>query len=464
MSDLLLRDVELNAKHTVDVRVKGGQVVETGHLLTRRVGEPVVHGHGAALLPGLADHHIHLYALAASENSVDLTSANPVTVGERLRKAVAGDDGWIRAVGYDDVVHGTLDRDVLDRWVARVPVRVQHRSGALWIVNSAGVRLLGAESAAHSGIERDDTGRTTGRLWRSDGWLRNVLGTRPLSLRAVGRRLASYGVTHVADATPDSGGTVGLLIAAAIERGELPQHVAVMGTGIDHHTHARITLGPVKLLVTDHQMPGLDELTDSIRQAHNLGRPAAVHCVTRPALALTLAALEASGVREGDRVEHCAVTDVAAAEVLAERGVRVVTQPTLVTRRGDAYWQRTEPEDRQDLWRYASLLRAGVRVAPSSDAPYGDLDPWACLTAAAHRRTPSGRVLGPDERVPSRVALCGMLSRLDDPGGTPRRVRPGARADLVLLDRPLGDALRRPETACVRTTIIDGETVFEREE
>ncbi|WP_405650522.1 hypothetical protein [Streptomyces sp. NBC_00019] len=43
------------------------------------------------------------------------------------------------------------------------------------------------------------------------------------------------------------------------------------------------------------------------------------------------------------------------------RGITVVTQPTLVARRGDDYEDRVEPENRPDLWPYAGLLRAGTR-------------------------------------------------------------------------------------------------------
>jgi predicted amidohydrolase YtcJ len=54
----------------------------------------------------------------------------------------------------------------------------------------------------------------------------------------------------------------------------------------------------------------------------------------------------------------------------------------------------------------------------------------------------------------------GMLSPLHDPGGPPRRVAEGHPADLVLLDRPLGDALRSPDAGQVRATFIEGRVVY----
>ncbi|MFI1927916.1 amidohydrolase family protein [Streptomyces sp. NPDC020377] len=395
--------------------------------------------------------------MAAQQASLDVSALSRYGLASALAGAVDGEDGWVRAVGYDDVVHGDLDRTVLDGWNHVLPVRVQHRSGALWLVNSPALERLGALAAAHGGIERDATGRPTGRLWRADAWLREVLGGRPPSLRAVGARLAALGVTHVTDATPDQG--AGGLLAEAVRREELPQRVMTMAADAGLPPHPRLSVGPLKLVVADHALPDLDDLSGRIRRAHTGGRPVAVHCVTRTALALTLAALDRAGRLDGDRVEHCAVADRGAAAELAARRIRVVTQPTLVALRGDAYWERVDPADRPDLWRYAGLLRAGVRVAASSDAPYGDPDPWTGLRAASERLTASGRVLGADERVSVEVALRGMLSSLDDPGGPARRVAVGRPADLVLLDRPLREALRAPDADHVRVTFIEGRIV-----
>lgn len=456
--EVLLRDVELHPRRDqVDCRIRDGVVAEVGRRLRPRPDEFVVRGDGGALLPGLADHHLHLAAMAAQHASLDVSALTRYGVANSVARAVPGADGWVRAVGYDDAVHGDLDRTVLDGWNHVLPVRVQHRSGALWLANSPGLERLGAPAATHPGIERDATGRPTGRLWRADAWLREALGGRPPSLRAVGARLAAFGVTHVADATPAEG--AGGLLSEAVRRKELPQRVMTMATDTGLPPHPRLSVGPLKLVVADHALPDIDDLSGRMRRAHTDGRPVAVHCVTRTALALTLAALDRAGGLDGDRVEHCAVADRAAAEELAARRIRVVTQPTLVARRGDDYWERVDPADRPDLWRYAGLLRAGVRVAASSDAPYGDPDPWAGLRAASERLTPSGRVLGADERVPVEVALRGMLSPLDDPGGPARRVAVGRPADLVLLDRPLREALRAPDAGHVRVTFVEGRIV-----
>lgn len=459
---LLLRNVEIYGHGIGDCRIRDGLVTETSPQLRAREDETVVEGRAGALLPGLADHHLHLTAMAARTESLDVSALSADTLARELARATPRADGWIRAVGYDDVLHGDIDRHVLDRWNAAIPLRVQHRSGALWVLNSAGIDRLGPAITAHDGIERDSEGRPTGRLWRADALLREALGAKPPSLVAIGRQLAAFGITHVADATPDAASAEVVIAAAA--RGELPHRVMVMTRDTPPIQGHRVGVGPVKLVVADHAPPEFDELVDGIRQAHAESRPVAVHCVTQQALALTLAALDAADPVDGDRIEHCAVADESAVQAIAIRGLRVVTQPTLVTRRGDQYWDRSAPEDRPHLWRYASLLDAGVRVVAGSDAPYGDPDPWTCLRSASHRRTASGRILGPGERVPAPTVLRGLLSPLHDPGGLPRRIEAGEPADLVLLDCPLDDALRLPDSSRVRATLIGGEFVYTKEQ
>ena len=138
-------------------------------------GEPVLDARGGALLPGLCDHHIHLHALAARARSVQcgppaVTGRDALAIA--LATAAADRNGWVRGVGYVDTVAGPLDAAALDRLHPGSPVRLQHRSGAMWMLNGAAVAVLGLAAGDHPGIERDARGNPTGRLWRADDWLR----------------------------------------------------------------------------------------------------------------------------------------------------------------------------------------------------------------------------------------------------------------------------------------------------
>ena len=451
---LLIRDVEIDGRANQDCLVLDGNIAAVG----TDIGLPGVDelaGNRGALLPGLADHHLHLFAMAAAAGSFDLSAHDDVTVLSRFN--TAGD--WVRVIGWDEH-HGDLDRDRLDGLVGDRPIRVQHRSGALWVLNSAGLRAA-TENASDQppGAERDAAGRLTGRLWRADDWLRDVIGTLP-DLADVASALAKVGITAVTDATPDHDARSVDHLIRNVESGHLPQRVQLMCADGPDDLPPRITFGPRKLVVADHELPALTELTKQISVAHAEGRAVAVHCISREALALTIAALRDAGSRPGDRIEHCAIADPSALAELAALGVTVVTQPSFVVRRGDRYLSTHEPAAHDDLWRYASLVDAGVPVVASSDAPYGDPDPWVTIRAARDRRTASGALLGAAEQVPPARTLAGLLAPLDRPSGPPRKVEVGASADLVLLTVPLAAALADPHRGLVAATIAAGRIIY----
>jgi predicted amidohydrolase YtcJ len=466
MTGFLLRGAEVNGHGPVDVRIAGGVVAEIGRGLLPGEREEVIDARGGALLPGLCDHHLHLHAMAAAEASV-ACGPPAVTSSAELAAALAGappgEDGWVRGVGYTEDVAGPLDAEGLDRLHRHRPVRLQHRSGALWIVNTAGAQALGLAGAEHPGIERDGQGRPTGRLWRADGWLRARLPrSRPPDLTAIGARLARLGITHVTDATPDLDNAAIDAIGTAKAEGALPQHVDLLGVPLGW---APVTLpdspavGPFKIIIVDSALPDIDTLTDSIRTAHGAGRAVAVHCVTRDALVLLLAALDVAGARPGDRVEHAALVPAELISWVGSLGLTVVTQPGFLSQRGDDYVRDVPAAEHDDLYRARSLLDADVGCALSSDAPYGPLDPWTVIAAAIHRRSPSGHVIGPAERLTPAKALAGYLSPPDAPGTAPRTVAAGSPADLVLLRVPLAEAHAAPSADLVAATLIDGAIV-----
>ena len=462
---MLIRGAEVEGR-LVDVRVDEERVDELGEGLDPQ-GDEVVEARGGALIPGLVDHHIHLLAVAAALASVDCGPPevrDAPALRDALRRADADAHGWVRGVGYIESVAGELDAAALDRLDDRRPVRVQHRSGALWMLNSRAAELVGLQSADHPGVERDHTGRATGRVWRADDWLGERLprGDAP-DLDSVGRRLSGYGITTATDATPRLAAGARDALLAAVEDGTLAQDVVALGWPLDPAAPpsqgGRLRPGPWKIVLADSGLPDFDELCAEISAAHRLGRPVAVHCVTREALALLLAALDTCGVLPGDRLEHAALVPPDVIPGLRSRGLTVVTQPGFLAHRGDDYTRDVPGRDLPDLYRCASLQAAHVPVGLSSDAPYGPLDPWAVMSAAVTRRTPAGVVLGPAERMTPAAALSSYLSPSDDPGGRPRRVVRGAAADLVLLHAPLEQALLELEADLVRLTFVRGRLV-----
>jgi predicted amidohydrolase YtcJ len=437
---VVFRGVDL-AGRIADVRVDGDVVAAVGENVPMG-GAEVMECDGAALIPGLHDHHIHLLALAATFESVDCSVS-------LSGLATAPGQDWIRGVGYHESVAGPLDRHVLDAVVPHRPVRVQHRSGALWMLNSAGLERVRGSLDESTDVERACSGEPNGRLWRYDERLRTALPDAQPDVATTVRRLNNFGITGVTDATPDLDPDALRLLA---EGTRTLAEVLLLGAP-DGHAEA----GPRKLLLRDHDLPPYAELLDAVRTIHASGRAVAIHCVTSEALVLALAALREAGSIRGDRIEHAAIVPPGLARNIAALGLAVVTQPSFLRLRGDSYLADVPPADHDLLYPYASLIEHGVDVAPSSDAPYGDPDPWLTVRDAVLRATASGRVIGARERVAAATALNGFLSSPFAPSSRPRRVTAGAPGDLVLLDAPLDDVLESPSAQRVRGVLVGGK-------
>jgi predicted amidohydrolase YtcJ len=446
---LLLHDVEVVPGVRVDVRVEGGMVSAIRTDLTPRSGERVVDGRGGALLPGLHDHHIHLLALGAAATSVVTGPIEAVAPALRGADDALPEGAWLRAVGYDEPQGPTsggneLDRAALDAVVPDRPVRVQGRTGHLWVLNGAALRAIGLGD------------HPNGRFIDQDDWLRSRLPPASLpDLGPVAGELARAGVTGVTDATPAPDADA---LNAALQAGAVRQRVVSMacrvapGTGVD--------AGPIKLLPSDEAPPAVEDLGAEITAVHETGRPVAVHCASRVSLVTTLAAIDDSGARAGDRIEHAAVAPPECVASLARLGLTVVTQPHFIAERGDRYLTDVDPDDVRWLYRLRGHLDAGVAIAAGTDAPVGRADPWAAMRAAVRRETAAGAVLGPDERLTPEQALRLFTNAPHDPGGPSRTIEAGAEADLCLLQVPWTVAREELTVDLVGATVRAGELLY----
>jgi predicted amidohydrolase YtcJ len=431
---MLIRRATLLDGRPADIRV-GARIDEVGDNLAAEHGEGVLDAGGGTVLPGLHDHHVHVRSAASALDSFSVGPPGVSTKGELaqiLSNAPPGPDGWIRAVGYHESVAGELDRTALDALVPDVPVRIQHRSGALWILNSAALGRVGL-------AEHPD-----GRLRSADRGWSDALQRRETNLAELSRRITATGVTGVTDATPDLSADEMVSLIVAQRRGEFRPRLRF--------------LAPGKKILQDDRLD-LDALTDWVTEHHGADRPVAVHCVTAAQLVVTIAALRAAGSHPLDRIEHASVVPDDNLADLAELGLTVVTQPNFVAERGDRYLADVPAAEHGQLWRVASLLKAAVPVALSTDMPFGHGDPWTTMRAAVHRTTISGAVLNAGECVSARTALTMFLGRADQPGQI-RSVAPGQPGDLCVLTEPPETALAELDAGMVAATVIGGELVY----
>jgi predicted amidohydrolase YtcJ len=458
---MLITRAQLEDGELRDVRVERGLVTAIGALQSRPE-ETVIAAQGGLLLPGLHDHHIHTAALAASLTSVrcgppEVSDADAFAAA--LRAAPRG--GWLRGTGYHESVAGLLDAATLDAIVADRPVRVQHRSGRMWFLNSAALDILLADHVPPPGLQHED-GRFSGRLFDEDAWMKRALGSHPPCLSAVGAILARVGVTGLTDMSPANDAVMARHFAAQGADGSLPQRVLLAGRMdlAQADMAGAVQLGPAKLHLHEADLPDFDDAVGFVRTAHARDRHVAVHCATEVELVFTLAAFDAAGVEPGDRIEHASIAPDSAVDEIARLGLAVVSQPHFVAERGDIYRTDVEPDLQPLLYRLGAFRDAGVTLAAGSDAPFGGPDPWAAMAAAVSRRTRDGARIGEAEALTPEEAL-DLYLRAPEALERRRRVAVGAAADLCLIDRPWARAREGLAAVRVRAAWVDGRMIFD---
>ena len=459
---VMIRDAAVDGRRC-SVLVDHGLIEAVGPIHGMPLADIVVDADGGALIPGLHDHHIHLRSAAVAASSISL-DANEVqgtsALRVRLRRAAKSDpDGWIRVVGYHESVAGDLDRHVVDAIISDRPVRIQHRSGSLWILNTLAIQIAGIDGRRHPGIERDDSGRPTGRLWRADELLVGLSSVSTDQFASLGARAASFGITGFTDATPDQSIDSLRHLAELHWQGIIPQRLHLMApVGIGRVEGEGITIGPVKIMLDDASLPSVDELGHRLAAVRDAGRAVAIHCVTQVQSVVALTALSEVGTITGTRIEHASVLSPHLDRLVFDLGVTVVTQPHFLVTRGDQYLRDVPADEVASLYRGETLRRAGIPVAAGSDAPFGMLDPWAAMSAATERRSASGAQFSLEERFTPQDALRLYLGSAERPG-TPRTVTPGSRADLCLLPAPLDECLDALPNVQPVLTMVSGRIV-----
>ncbi len=458
---MLIRNADVWQRGLADVRIVDGFITEIG-TPEALPDEQVIDAHGGALLPGLHDHHIHLAGLAVRASSIVCGPpevSSPDELAGRLRQLGSG---WIRGILYHESVLGGLPsaRD-LDRIVPDRPLRMQHRSGRMWLLNSAALNDLLDRAEPPAGLERNASG-FTGRLFDEDAWLRKALNSQPPDFSEVSAQLAASGVTGITDMSPHNDPAMARHFSTQIEHGALLQHCILAGNlSLASAPQSPWRLGPAKLHLHEAELPDFDEAARFAAEAHRQDRAVAIHCVSEVELVFALAVLEDSGTRPGDRIEHASVASPDLVARMAALGLAVCSQPHFISERGDRYLADVEPRHHRDLYRLRSLSEAGLPLAGGSDAPFGTADPWAAMRAAASRKTDTGQAIGPEEALSPEEALTLYLA---DPSDLSRQrsLTAGEPADLCLLDRSWSEARMRLDAADVMATIVSGRIVHNR--
>ncbi|WP_102158819.1 amidohydrolase [Zhihengliuella halotolerans] len=255
----------------------------------------------------------------------------------------------------------------------------------------------------------------------------------------------------------------------------------------------RLRLGPVKILSDGsfigrsaamhtcyHGEPdnyGLmtfedQHLEDMITGAHQAGWTVATHAIGDAAIDQVMNAFEKAqrlaprpGARH--RIEHFAFASAAQVARAARLGIVPVPQGVFISDFGDGMREAVADQDPDRIYRMKSLLEAGMVLPGSSDSPVSDANPLTCIRDMVNRRTASGDVLAPAERLTVGEAVRAYTwgsAYAEGSEHSKGRLARGMLADFVTLDRDLFEI--DPATvgdAAVARTVIGGETVFDAE-
>jgi predicted amidohydrolase YtcJ len=439
----------------------------------------VLHCDGALLIPGFIDAHAHLLGTAARIGWLECSNARSLDgIVGTIRAASPASSGWIRAYGYHDQLlnerrHPT--RIDLDRASQVLPIRLVHASGHASVLNSAGLRAVGLDSAseepAGGSISRDlQSGKPDGLLLEMEDWLDSAMPSATPdeilhSTRSLSGRLLRAGVTSVQDLGHRNDRRRAERLAHLAAAGAFLPRVS-MATGFDAFAAGEdaiapgIGRGPVKIMLNESAgtlVPDAAVLASRVRLVHNASRQVAIHAVGADAISRALDAIETAqrdNQEHRHRIEHASVTSPETAARMRRLGVAAVSNPGFLWQHGDRYLETVGAADLPHLYDVAGLIKAGVLVAAGSDSPIGPLNPLTAVAAAVTRRTSGGNsvdgtTLAFDQAISLFTSHAADVIFEEDIKG---RIVPGLLADVVLVD-PASDPAR------VLMTVLNGEIV-----
>jgi predicted amidohydrolase YtcJ len=433
----------------------------------RRVQTTVLDAHGAAVVPGFDDSHIHLLSGGLAFAELDLSSA---TTLDAVKTAIAdyaaahADREWIVGRGWSyDVFEGLPTRQQLDVLVPERPVYLTAYDGHTGWANSRALKLAGisrrTRNPVNGTVVKDPrTGEPAGALQENAMDLMDAALPKPSredqleGLRKAIAHAHRYGITSVQNATgsPDdlelyetlrSGAeldlrvynslTVGATLTDAdLDRLELVRKkypddpllkagaVKLFADGVvESHTAALLAPYADKA-TTGHPNYTPAQLNRIVTRLDRRGWQVLIHAIGDRGVRMALDAFEvaqaanpppARGRRH--RIEHIETIDPADIPRFAKLGVIASMQPLHSNPAPDfmGLWiKNLGPERASRAWVYGSLLKSGARVAFGSDWPVVTLDPRPGLHVATTRTSPDGVPEGgwlPEERLTLEQAL-----------------------------------------------------------
>lgn len=497
-------------------------------LATAGAGTEVIDLDGKTMLPGFVDSHGHAYLIGLQAISANLLpppdgpGADIEALQQQLtdwaerNRDIVDKLGWIVGFGYDDsqlIEQRHPTRDDLDRVSTELPVIIIHQSGHLGAVNSKALEIAGVNtetSDPKGGVFRRREGTRVPNGVLEEYAFFYLMGSLAANFDAAfnermviegTRLLASFGYTTGQEGRAAGPGLEALQRVA--DRGGLdidlvayPDILEVddIQPSLDYSNRFRI--GGVKLtidgspqgktawLTAPYHVPppgqpadyrgyaAIDEKTtfDAVDKAFANGWQILVHANGDAASdrfleAVRLARRNHPGVNNRPVLVHGQVLREDQVDQLQWLDIFPSLFPMHTFYWGD--WHRNSvlgPQRAENISPTGWLLERDMMFGTHHDAPVALPDSMRVLSATVTRETRSGRVLGPEHRVPVGTALKAMTlwpawQHFEEQ--SKGSIEPGKLADLVILsDNPLTAA---PETlAAIRVleTIKEGTSIY----
>ena len=217
--DLLLRNADIitmdpDRPAASNLGIWQGRIVGLDEELEGLEAEEVIDFHHTTVTPGFIDAHCHTTWFGLGLAELDVSGARGLEeLYALLRDACSESKEWLLATGFSQTHHNGLFPDIseLDRITGARPLFMRHNSGHMAVVNTAALRLAGAESPLFpdpdgGAIVRDSAGRPTGLVQETaQELIQQLILPYPLedieaALERATRYYASEGITSFTEA------------------------------------------------------------------------------------------------------------------------------------------------------------------------------------------------------------------------------------------------------------------------
>ena len=421
------------------VAVSGGRITGVGTLEElRETGDVDDTFADSVLCPGLIDQHLHpllgattlMTEVIAVEDWVLPDKRFPAarSPGEYRRRltaagqALTDPDEWLFSWGYHKLWHGPLDRAALDAVSTTRPVVVWQRSCHEFFLNTAAIEKLGltADQMAGRGPASAMVDFDAGHWWAIEPW--------DLYQQILGSDETPFGSTFLVDARSQA--DAGMDPADAVADAEA--QVARASSGKVRLLPKQVKLfadGAIISQLMQMRDPYLDDAgrPDLCHHGEWMMQPEAfrvfaqaywdagwhlhIHVNGDAGLDLVLDTIDdcmAAHPRSDHRtvIVHFANSTDEQVDRIARLGCIVSANPYYPVGFADQYAAHGLGAQRADsMVRAASVLRRGISLSLHSDLPMGPAAPLSLASFAVNRRTPSGRIAGPEQRISVHEAL-----------------------------------------------------------